>query len=172
MNVALINGSLHCTPSKRTLLQSCVGGFEFALDGMLNVHASEVKYRKPTVSLQKCTVPRPFVGKTGWWARCRLNVFKRVFSKMVNNCCVVGCTNYVGKKPVLCFYSFPADTQRRENTRVSVMNTSLLVSFASTCTTIVFVGFFREEHLSAINKYIMVIIARPHCVQWKYLMGN
>ena len=33
---------------------------------------------------------------------------------MVNNCCVVGCTNYVGKKPGLRFYSFPADTQRRE----------------------------------------------------------
>ena len=33
---------------------------------------------------------------------------------MVNNCCVVGCTNYVGKKPGLRFYSFPSDAQRRE----------------------------------------------------------
>ena len=40
-----------------------IGGFEFALDGMLNVHASGVKYRKPTVALRKCNVPRPFVGK-------------------------------------------------------------------------------------------------------------
>ena len=40
-----------------------IGGFEFALDGMLNVHAPGVKYRKPTVALRKCNVPRPFVGK-------------------------------------------------------------------------------------------------------------
>ena len=29
--------------------------------------------------------------------------------------CCSGCTNYVGKKPGLDFYSFPADTQRRKN---------------------------------------------------------
>ena len=34
--------------------------------------------------------------------------------KMVNNCCIVGCTNYVGKKPGLRFYSFPSDTAERE----------------------------------------------------------
>ena len=26
---------------------------------------------------------------------------------MVNNCCVCGCTNYVGKKPGLRFFRFP-----------------------------------------------------------------
>ena len=26
---------------------------------------------------------------------------------MVNNCCVCGCTNYVGKKPGLRFFCFP-----------------------------------------------------------------
>ena len=41
-----------------------IGGFEFALDGMLNVQPSGVKYRKPTVTLWKCNVPHPFVGKT------------------------------------------------------------------------------------------------------------
>ena len=43
---------------------SPIGGFEFALDGMLNIHASGVKYWKPTVSLWKCNLPRPFAGKT------------------------------------------------------------------------------------------------------------
>ena len=31
-----------------------IAGFEFALDGMLNVHASLVNYWKPTVTLRKC----------------------------------------------------------------------------------------------------------------------
>ena len=30
---------------------------------------------------------------------------------MVNHCVVVGCTNYVGKKPGLRFYRFPADRE-------------------------------------------------------------
>ena len=31
-----------------------IAGFGFALDGMLNVHASQVKYWKAMVTLQKC----------------------------------------------------------------------------------------------------------------------
>lgn len=30
---------------------------------------------------------------------------------MVNHCVVVGCMNYVGKKPGLCFYQFLADRE-------------------------------------------------------------
>ena len=38
--------------------------------------------------------------------------------------------------------------------------------------TVMFVGFFHEKYLPAMNKYIMVIPPHPHCVQWKYLMRN
>lgn len=41
-----------------------IGGFKFVLDGILNVHASVIKYWKTTVTLWKCNVPLPFVGKT------------------------------------------------------------------------------------------------------------
>ena len=32
---------------------------------------------------------------------------------MVNNCCVVGCKNYVGKKKGLSFYRFPLSDKER-----------------------------------------------------------
>ena len=32
---------------------------------------------------------------------------------MVNNCCVCGCTNYVGKKPGLRFFRFPLSDKAR-----------------------------------------------------------
>ena len=103
-------------PSGWRVLYEYIGGFEFALDGMLNVRASDVNDRKSAVTLRKFNVPHPFVGKITSCSvlssqageRSHLNL------KMVNNCCVVGCTNYVGKKPGLRFYSFPSDTQRRE----------------------------------------------------------
>ena len=37
----------------KSFCRACIAGFEFALDGMLNVPASGVKYRKPTVALRK-----------------------------------------------------------------------------------------------------------------------
>ena len=68
---------------------------EFALDGMLNVHAFRVKYWEVHGHVAEVHVPRPFVGR---FLRWRSNEC----AAMVNNC---GCTNYVGKKPGLRFYS-------------------------------------------------------------------
>ena len=35
------------------MVNPSIGGFEFALDGTLNIPGSGVKYRKPTVALRK-----------------------------------------------------------------------------------------------------------------------
>ena len=44
-----------------------------------------------------------------------------VTAKMVNNCCVCGCTNYVGKKPGLRFFRFPlADKERCKRWTIAV----------------------------------------------------
>ena len=73
--------------------------------------------------------------------------------------------------------------------RISVVMNVMLINVSLYCTaskrtllqwhitsvdtpTIVFVGFFHEKYLPAMNKYIMVIPAHLHCVQWKYLMRN
>ena len=37
---------------------------------------------------------------------------------------------------------------------------------------VMFVEFFCEKYLSAMDKYIMVILACPHWVQIKHLMSN
>ena len=41
-----------------------IGGSEFALDGMLNIHASGIKYRKPKVTL------RSAMFHAHLWERC------------------------------------------------------------------------------------------------------
>ena len=95
---------------------TCIRVFEFAPDGMLNVRASDVNDRKSAVTLRKFNVPHPFVGKITSCSVLSSQAGERshLKLKMVNNCCIVGCTNYVGKKPGLHFYSFPSDTAERE----------------------------------------------------------
>ena len=39
---------------------------------------------------------------------------------MVNHCVVVGCTNYVGKKPGLRFYRFPSEREPERRRRWTV----------------------------------------------------
>ena len=41
-----------------------IRGFEFVLDGMLNIHASDIRSQKRSCMLWKFNVSRPFVGKT------------------------------------------------------------------------------------------------------------
>ena len=45
---------IHLARARDTDFVDSIAGFEFALDGMLNVHASLVNYWKPTVTLRKC----------------------------------------------------------------------------------------------------------------------
>ena len=61
---------------------------------------------------------------------------------MVSNCYVVGCTNYVGKKAGLHFYSFPSDAQWREKWVAAVQEKTgnlannvcmLIVCYVSVC---------------------------------------
>ena len=40
---------------------------------------------------------------------------------MVNNCCVCGCTNYVGKKPGLRFFRFPLLDKERNAKWISAV---------------------------------------------------
>ena len=93
-----------------------IGGFEFALDGMLNVRASD-RCKRTEVSGHfaevQCTTP--ICGKDYFVLVLSSQAGERshLKLKMVNNCCIVGCTNYVGKKPGLRFYSFPSDTAER-----------------------------------------------------------
>ena len=52
--------------------------------------------------------PHPLVGKIQRWAGTHVGN-KSWYLVMVNHCVVVGCSNYVGKKPRLHFSRFPSD---------------------------------------------------------------